>query len=78
MKEIARVLASGGRLALGDINRDGRFMRVIDYLARHFERGHAGICSSADISRYVDEAGLTPIASRRLWRGHYLIVLARK
>ncbi|MGD0166011.1 MAG: methyltransferase domain-containing protein [Gaiellaceae bacterium] len=78
VKEIARVLASGGRLALGDINRDGRFMRAIDYLGRRFEPGHVGMRSSADFGRYLDEACLTPVASHRLWRGHFLIVLARK
>jgi ubiquinone/menaquinone biosynthesis C-methylase UbiE len=77
-REMARVLAPGGRLALGDVNRDRFFMVALDWLGRLVERGHVGVRSSAEIGRYLDEAGLTVIAFCRLWYGNYTIALARK
>jgi ubiquinone/menaquinone biosynthesis C-methylase UbiE len=38
VREMARVLTSGGRLVLGDIYSDRPLMRVLDRLGRRFER----------------------------------------
>ncbi|MGC9974906.1 MAG: methyltransferase domain-containing protein [Gaiellaceae bacterium] len=78
VKEMGRVLAPSGRLALGDLNRDHLLMRLIDRLGRRFDASHAGIRNTTEIAHYMSEAGLTPIAFRRFWHGFYVIVLAQK
>ena len=76
--EMARVLASGGRLAIGDANRGRLFAKVLDRLLRRLQRSHARILSSAELSGYVGAAGLSQAGFRRLRRGGYVIFLARK
>ena len=77
VKEMGRVLGPNGRLALGDLNRDQLLMGLINRLGHRLDTGHAGFHSSAEIARYMSEAGLTPIAFRRFWHGFYVIVLAQ-
>jgi ubiquinone/menaquinone biosynthesis C-methylase UbiE len=78
VEEMARVLAPGGRLALGDVNSDHLLVKVIDRLGRVLERGHVGMRTSAEMRGYVEQAGLKLLDQRRLWNGHFTITLARK
>jgi hypothetical protein len=75
---MARVLAPGGRVAIGDVNRDRLVVKVLDRLLRGLRRSHARILSSAELSGYLGAAGLSQAGSRGLRRGGYVIFLARK
>jgi len=48
VREMARVLAPGGRIAIGDINRDRLSVGLLDLLLRHLQRSHARILSSTE------------------------------
>jgi ubiquinone/menaquinone biosynthesis C-methylase UbiE len=76
--EMARVLTPGGRLAIGDANRAGLFMRPVDAFYRRFQAGHARMLTPYEVAHHMNQAGLVTTGSRRLWHGRYYIVIARK
>jgi ubiquinone/menaquinone biosynthesis C-methylase UbiE len=76
--EMARVLAPGGRVALGDGCSDLVVVRVIDAVLRHVELSHVGFRRTSELQQLLGRAGLTTYATRRLWLGGYMIVAARK
>jgi hypothetical protein len=51
---------------------------VHDFLLRHLQPSHVRILSSTELTSFLTEAGLEPVASTSLWRGRYMIALARK
>jgi hypothetical protein len=76
---MARVLSSGGRVVIGDVSADLMVARLADRLDRRFEPGHVRFYRSAEIKQLLTDAGLAdPTVVRRLWKGGYAIVVARK
>jgi ubiquinone/menaquinone biosynthesis C-methylase UbiE len=78
VREMARVLAPGGRVVIGDGTSDAITMRVSDFLCRTFEAGHVRFHRLEDLRRMLGDAGLDRVEGRSVWRGVYGIALARK
>ena len=76
--EMARVLAPGGRIAIGDANRDRLSVKLLDRISRRLQTSHVRILNSAELSAFLAEASLRRTGVRRLWYGGYMIVLAQK
>ena len=74
VREMARVLAPGGRLVVGDACSDLVAARVADVFLRRFEPGHVHLHRSAEIAAFVQRAGLTGVRMRRISSGAYAIV----
>ena len=78
LAEMARVLASGGRLVLADGSGDRRVARIADRLLRRFDRGHVRLYRSAELFELVGGAGFEQITLRSFWDGGYVILRARR
>ena len=72
--EMSRVLAPGGRLALGDATSDLRSARIADRFLRWFEPGHVRLYRAAELGAFVQAAGLERVQLRRLSDGGFAIV----
>jgi ubiquinone/menaquinone biosynthesis C-methylase UbiE len=77
-REIARVLAPGGRVVIGDGTSDAVVMKVADFLCRKFEAGHVRFHRVEELRRLLDDAGLERTEARSIWGGIYGLALARK
>jgi ubiquinone/menaquinone biosynthesis C-methylase UbiE len=77
-REMARVLAPGGRVVIGDGTSDAISMRVADFLCRRFEPGHVRFHRVEDLRRLLEDAGLERTEARKVWLGVYGLALARK
>jgi ubiquinone/menaquinone biosynthesis C-methylase UbiE len=77
-RELARVLAPGGRAVIGDGTRDAVLTKVIDFLCRKFEAGHVGYHTVEGLRRLLEDAGLERTEARSIWGGTYGLALARK
>jgi ubiquinone/menaquinone biosynthesis C-methylase UbiE len=71
--EMARVLAPGGRLVLGDACSDLVTARVADLVLRRVEPGHVRLYRSVELGRFLQRAGLARVAIRRLSGGGFAI-----
>jgi demethylmenaquinone methyltransferase/2-methoxy-6-polyprenyl-1,4-benzoquinol methylase len=78
VREMARVLARGGRIAIGDSNPEQLIVRIVDRRLKRDEPGHLGFRSPDEIARFLDEAGFAEIILRRQHRRGSVIALARK
>jgi len=78
VREMARVLAPGGRIVIGDGSTDAPLARVLDLALRTFEHGHVRLYRSEELARFLYRAGFSAAARRSLLRGGYMIVRARK
>jgi ubiquinone/menaquinone biosynthesis C-methylase UbiE len=58
VREMARVLAPGGRLVLADASSDRVAARVADFFLRRFEPGHVRLHRSAELGAFLHTAGL--------------------
>ena len=67
ISEMARVLAPGGRLVIGDMARDALTTKLADPLMRRFEAGHVGLQRKRDIEAMLTRAGLRITRSRHAW-----------
>ena len=76
--EMARVLASGGRVVIGDGCRDSAPAKLLDPLMRRFEAGHVGLQRRHDIEAMLIRAGLRVTTSRHLWLRAYALVAAER
>ncbi len=76
--EMARVLAPGGRVAIGDGCADRLATRILDFGLRTFQRSHVRLYRSRELEAMLAAAGLSPQASRLLFKGGYVIATARK
>ena len=76
--EMARVLAPGGRLVIGDFARDGITTKIADPLMRRFEKGHVGLRRKKEIEAMVTCAGLRVTRSRHAWILLYALVAAER
>jgi ubiquinone/menaquinone biosynthesis C-methylase UbiE len=72
--EMARVLAPGGRLVIGDACGDLRVARVADRLLRRFEPGHVRLYRSSELGAFMHGAGFSQVELKRLSNGAYAIV----
>jgi ubiquinone/menaquinone biosynthesis C-methylase UbiE len=78
VQEMARVLAPGGRIAIGDANPEHLVVRAIDRRYRRREPGHLGFHSPEELTGFLTGAGLTSVTLHRLHRQGFVIALARK
>jgi ubiquinone/menaquinone biosynthesis C-methylase UbiE len=78
ISEMARVLAPGGRLVIGDASRDLLVTKLADRLYRRFEAGHVGLQRKRDIEAMLSEAGLAVTSSRHVWLHIYALVAAER
>jgi len=76
--EMSRVLAPGGRLALGDATSDLRSARIADRFLRWFEPGHVRLYRAAELGAFVQGAGLERVQLRRLSDDGFAIVRGAK
>ncbi len=72
--EMSRVLAPGGRLALGDATSDLRSARIADRFLRWFEPGHVRLYRTLELGAFVQGTGLDHVQLRRLTDGGFAIV----
>jgi ubiquinone/menaquinone biosynthesis C-methylase UbiE len=77
-REIARVLAPGGRAVIGDATSDAVLTKAVDFLCRKFEAGHVRFRRVEELRRLLEEAGLERTEARSIWGGIYGLALARK
>jgi ubiquinone/menaquinone biosynthesis C-methylase UbiE len=78
VKEIARVLAPGGRALLADFISDTPPVAVVDAVLRRVERGHVRVHKSSDLEALFSDAGLTVARMRRAHAWTYGYLLATK
>jgi SAM-dependent methyltransferase len=76
--QMARVLAPGGRLVIGDACGDRLATRILDVVLRALQRSHVHIHRSLELEGILAEAGLSHQSTRLLFGGGYMIVAARK
>jgi ubiquinone/menaquinone biosynthesis C-methylase UbiE len=74
--EMARVLAPGGRLVIGDASRDSLLAKLADPFFRRFEEGHVGLQRRRDLEAMLTQAGAHVTRSRYLWVRLYALVAA--
>ena len=74
VREMARVLAPGGRLVIGDACSDRTAARVADVFLRRFEPGHVRLYRSDELGSFVRDAGLSRVGLKRLLDGGFAIV----
>jgi SAM-dependent methyltransferase len=72
--EMARALAPGGRLMIGDGCADSRAARVADVFLRKFERSHVRLYRSAELGGMIQRAGFARLQRRSLWDGGYVFI----
>jgi ubiquinone/menaquinone biosynthesis C-methylase UbiE len=77
-REMARVLAPGGRLVIGDGCSDRLVTRVLDLALRTFQRSHVHFHRSEKLERMLAEAGLSQKSSRLMFKGGYVIMAVQK
>jgi hypothetical protein len=78
VKEIARVLAPGGRVLLADMISDTPPIAVTDAVLRRVERGHVRFHRSSDLEAFCSDAGLTVARTRRTLAWTYAFLLATR
>jgi ubiquinone/menaquinone biosynthesis C-methylase UbiE len=78
VREMARVLAPGGRIVIGDSVRDTLPAKLGDAFLRRFERGHVGLQDEEGFERLLAEAGIEARSSRPVMLGLYAFTGGRK
>jgi ubiquinone/menaquinone biosynthesis C-methylase UbiE len=74
VREMGRVLASGGRLVIGDACADLRTARIADVVLRRIEPGHVRLYGSSELGSFVQRAGVSRVMLRKLSGGGFAIV----
>jgi SAM-dependent methyltransferase len=78
VRAMARVLAPGGRIVIGDAIRDTRPARFGDAVLRRFERGHIGLQDRAGFERLLNDADIDVSHTTVVWLGLYAFVVGSK
>jgi len=78
VREMARVLAPGGRLVIGDGSADRPEARFVDWFLRRFDRSHVKLYRSTELAELLYAAGFERVSVRKLWSGGYALVRAGK
>lgn len=78
VREMARVLAPGGRLVIADSIRDTPPARFGDAVLRRVESGHVGLQDRAGFERLLAGAGLEPARTTTALLGLYAFVVGAK
>jgi ubiquinone/menaquinone biosynthesis C-methylase UbiE len=76
--EMARVLAPGGRIVIGDGCSDGLAARAFDWVLRTFQPSHVRMYRSRELEAMLVGAGLTHRTTRWMLGGGYMIMAATK
>jgi len=74
VREMGRVLASGGRLVIGDACADLRTARIADAVLRRIEPGHVRLYGSSELGSFLQRAGISHVMFRKLSGGGFAIV----
>jgi len=74
VREMARVLASDGRLVIGDACADLPAARIADAVLRRIEPGHVRLYRSSELGSFLQRAGLSKVMLRKLSGGGFAIV----
>jgi ubiquinone/menaquinone biosynthesis C-methylase UbiE len=74
VREMARVLASDGRLVIGDACADLPAARIADAVLRRIEPGHVRLYRSGELGSFLQRAGLSRVMLRKLSGGGFAIV----
>ena len=74
VREMARVLASDGRLVIGDACADLRTARIADVVLRRIEPGHVRLYGSSELGSFLQRAGISRVMLRKLSGGGFAIV----
>lgn len=77
VREMARVLVPGGRVAIGDACSDLMAARVADWFLRRFEPGHVRLYRAAELAAFVRGAGFVDGEVRTLADGGFAILRGR-
>jgi ubiquinone/menaquinone biosynthesis C-methylase UbiE len=78
VREMARVLAPDGRIAIGDGSADRWEARLADVFLRRFDESHVRVYRSTELASLLYGAGFEGASAKKLWSGGYAIVRARK
>lgn len=76
--EMARVLAPGGRILIGDLIRDTPPARLGDAFLRRFETGHVGLQDKAGFEGLLADAGIRVTRMRPVWLDLYALITGVK
>jgi ubiquinone/menaquinone biosynthesis C-methylase UbiE len=78
VREMARVLAPGGRIVIGDAVRDLPHAKIGDAVLRRFEDGHVGLQDRKGFERLLADAGIRVTRSRSVLFGIYVLIKGAK
>ena len=78
VREMARVLASGGRLVIADPSADRRGVRMADFFLRRFDQSHVRLYRSSEMAAFFYGARLEGVEIRKVWSGAFGIIRGRK
>jgi len=78
VREIARVLAPGGRIVIGDLNAERTVIRALDLVLRLLQRSHGRFHRAGDLARGLAGSGFSDPSVRTLWNGGYALVRAQR
>jgi hypothetical protein len=71
---MARVLASDGRLVIGDACADLTAARIADAVLRRIEPGHVRLYGSSELGSFLQRSGFSRVMLRKLSGGGFAIV----
>ena len=74
VREIARVLASDGRLVIGDACADLTTARIADAILRRIEPGHVRLYRLSELGSFLQRSGFSRVMLRKLSGGGFAIV----
>jgi ubiquinone/menaquinone biosynthesis C-methylase UbiE len=78
VREMARVLAPGGRILIGDSVRDTAPAKFGDAVLRRLESGHVGLQDLDGYEQLLTNAGIRVTRTRVVWFGLYVFVVGEK